>query len=93
MHEIISLAKLHEWVVETKDGKIPMAIVAFFSDSKSNQGTPRCGGFYQYTPETRNLRRVTRVNGEWVQTKLGRVTWINPTTYRLDGEAHHPGGG
>jgi len=82
MHEIISLAKLHEWVVETKDGKIPIAIVAFFSNS--SQGKPTCDGFYQYTPETRDLQRFTKVNGGWLQKRLGKVTWLNSTRYRLD---------
>jgi hypothetical protein len=31
MLEIISFAKMHEWVVDTKDGKIPIAIIAFLS--------------------------------------------------------------
>lgn len=84
MQEIINLAKVHEWVVETKDGRIPIAIVAFFSDSSSSQGAPACDGFYQYVPETRALLRFSRVNGEWLRKKLGKVTWLSSTTYRLD---------
>lgn len=80
MHEIISWAKFHEWVVETKDGKIPIAIVAFFSD----QERPGCDGFYQYTPETRDMRRFIRMGGGWSWTQIGKVTWINSTTFRLD---------
>lgn len=84
MQEIINLAKVHEWVVETRDGRIPIAIVAFFSNSSSSQGAPACDGFYQYVPETRALLRFSRVDGEWIRKKLGKVTWLSSTAYRLD---------
>jgi hypothetical protein len=83
MRRIISLANLHEWVVETRGGKIPLAIIAFFSLSKK-ASAPTCDGFYQYTPETRTLDQWMNNQGQWLRKKLGVVTWLDEKTYRID---------
>lgn len=83
MRQIIALANLHEWVVETKSGRIPLAIVAFFS--KPDREVPSCDGFYQYTPETRDLLRFVREGDAWLRQDLGKVTWLDANTYRLNG--------
>jgi hypothetical protein len=90
MRKIISLANAHEWVVETKDGMVPIAIVAFFS--KADRVKPTCDGFYQYTPETRVLQEFIKTSDGWLRKDIGKVTWIDSTTYRLNGEVYHVGG-
>jgi hypothetical protein len=83
MANIIALANHHEWAVDTKEGKVPLAIVAFFSRS-TDPASPSCDGFYQYTPDTRTLDEWSRPDGTWVRKKIGTVTWIDATHYRLD---------
>jgi len=90
MHQIIAFANTHEWVVETKDGKIPIAIVAFFSRS-DDHSKPTCDGFYQYTPETRYLLQFNRAQEGWRRDEIGQVTWINTTTYQLNGKTYRFG--
>jgi hypothetical protein len=51
-----------------------------------------CGGFFQYTPETRELVRFTKTPGTWLRKDIGKVTWIDRATYELNGRLYHPGG-
>jgi hypothetical protein len=85
MRKIIELAKTHEWVVSTPRGKVPIAIVAFFSNS-TDPRNPSCDGYYQYTPETRTLEQWAQTQDGWRPKKLGTVTWLKNGTYRLDVE-------
>ncbi|KFE70085.1 hypothetical protein DB31_5127 [Hyalangium minutum] len=82
LKRIIAFANTHEWVVDTKDGKVPLAMVAFFSNS-GGEGA-RCDGFYQYTPETRELVKFTQTQGEWFREDIGRVTWVDEKSYKLN---------
>ncbi|MBN1205350.1 MAG: hypothetical protein JXB05_10535 [Myxococcaceae bacterium] len=85
MRSIIALANHHEWVVDTAEGKVPLAIVAFYSRS-TDPASPTCDGFYQYTPETRELHEWIRTQDTWHPKKLGTVTWLDELRYRLDAE-------
>jgi hypothetical protein len=89
MQKIIALANTHEWLVDTKDGKIPIAIVAFFGNPGGSESA--CGGFFQYTPETRELVRFTKTPSQWLRKDIGKVTWIDRATYELNGRLYHPG--
>lgn len=85
MHKIISLANTHEWVVNTREGRMPIAIIAFYSKA-TDPSHPTCDGFYQYTPETRELSQWIQTEGAWRPRKIGTVTWLDETHYRLDAE-------
>ena len=86
LKRIIAFANTHEWVVDTKDGKVPLAMVAFFSNTGSENA--RCDGFYQYTPETRELVKFTQTQGEWFREDIGRVTWVDEKSYKLNGKLY-----
>lgn len=83
MRLIIALANAHEWVVTTREGRIPIAIIAFYSQS-TDPSHPTCDGFYQYTPETRALTQWLQTEGVWRPRKMGTVIWLDETHYRLD---------
>lgn len=83
MRKIIELANTHEWVVSTREDKVPIAIVAFFSNS-SDPRNPSCDGYYQYTPENRTLEQWIHTPVGWRPKKLGTVTWLSNGRYRLD---------
>jgi hypothetical protein len=85
MRKIVSLANTHEWLVDTKEGKIPLALIAFFSRS-ADASSPTCDGFYQYTPETRSLDQWAPTQRGWARKKLGTVTWLDETNYRIDAD-------
>lgn len=76
------MARLHAWAVETKDSKVLLSIVAFFSKSKDPKA-PTCDGFYQYIPATLDMLKWTHAQGAWEREELGTVTWINETSYRI----------
>lgn len=88
LQKIIALANTHEWLVETKNGKVPIAIVAFFSNSGGAES--KCTGFFQYVPETRELVRFTKAQGEWFRKDIGKVTWLDSSTYELNGRRYRP---
>jgi hypothetical protein len=82
---LVRAAKIHGGFLETKQGRIPLGIVAFFS-SVYEPAAPSCDGFLEY-----NLERRTEVvkwtrddQGHWRQGKAGTVTWLDETTFRLE---------
>jgi hypothetical protein len=83
LHFIENKASIHDWEVETRNGKIKLAIIAFFSNSK-NPEAPTCDGFYQYVPSTREFMTWTQTNGQWGRTDYGIVRWIDERTYRIE---------
>ncbi len=80
---IDEMAGLHAWAIETKNSKVLLSIIAFFSNSKDPEA-PSCDGFYQYVPATRLMLKWTQLQGEWNREELGTVTWLNGKTYRID---------
>ncbi|RKH39879.1 hypothetical protein D7X12_22355 [Corallococcus sicarius] len=77
------MARVHAWAIETRDSKVLLSIIAFFSNARDAEH-PTCDGFYQYVPATRDMLKWTRAAKGWDRETLGTVTWINTTTYRLD---------
>ena len=59
---------IHDWEVETRHGKIRLAIIAFFSRSRS-PSTPSCDGFYQYVRPHIELMTWTHTQGHWEMTE------------------------
>lgn len=75
-------ASIHEWEVQTKRDKVRLAIIAFFSKSK-DPAAPRCDGFHQYVPATREIMTWTRTQEQWRQTRHGVVVWLDERSYRI----------
>ena len=86
LKQIIAFANTHEWVVDTKEGRVPLAMVAFFSNTGGESA--RCDGFYQYTPETRELVKFTQTRGEWFREDVGRLSWVDEKSYKLNGKLY-----
>jgi hypothetical protein len=81
---IVEAAKAHGRVVETKEGSIPVAIIAFFSNS-SDPESPSCDGFFEYSLQTNKLVRWSPdEHGHWSEKKAGAVTWFSETRFRID---------
>lgn len=80
---IIDMAVEHGLTVQTHSGVLPISIIAFYSNSETEQG-PGCDGFFQYIPATGELLKWTHDRGRWGQNTLGRVVWTTGTTYRID---------
>lgn len=77
------MAQLHAWAIETKNSKVLLSIIAFFSNS-TNPERPTCDGFYQYIPATRDMLKWTHTQDVWEREELGIVTWLNEQHHRLD---------
>ena len=77
------MAQLHAWAIETKNSKVLLSIIAFFSNSTDPE-RPTCDGFYQYVPATRDMLKWTHTQGVWEREELGLVTWLDGKNYRLD---------
>ncbi len=84
LHFIENKASIHDWEVETRNGKVKLAIIAFFSKSK-NPESPTCDGFYQYVPSTREFMTWTQTGGHWDRTDYGIIRWIDDKTYKIEG--------
>ncbi|MFL5350511.1 MAG: hypothetical protein ACJ8AT_37550 [Hyalangium sp.] len=78
----VEMANAHELVVDTKNQKVPFAVIAFFSNARDGE-KPTCDGFYQYIPATRELLRWTQSEGHWKGTKTGIVIWESPTQFTI----------
>jgi len=80
-----AMANAHELVVETRERKVPIAVIAFFSNSETGRN-PSCGGFYQYIPATRELLKWNQSGSTWKGKNIGKVIWSSATTFRIERE-------
>lgn len=72
LHFIVDQGLKHGFHVEANGRKIPLAIVAFFSNSLD----ATCDGFYQYIPATKEVMKWTSEGkGEWHSEVIGEVEW------------------
>lgn len=78
----MDMARMHALVAETGDKKVPLSIIAFFSNSKDGQ-TPSCDGFYQYVPATRELLQWDNPSGGWRKKSIGVVNWALDGTFSI----------
>lgn len=71
---------------ETKEGKIPVSIVAFFANSYSPT-RPACDGFFEYSMASTDLFKWSPdERGNWRREKVGTITWTNEDPYRFTPE-------
>lgn len=81
---IVNVARIHGEFVETKEGKVPVAIVAFFSNSYAPSATS-CDGFFEYGLGSKEVVRWTPDGqGKWHREIAGTVTWLDKTKFRFD---------
>jgi hypothetical protein len=75
----------HNWLgVEPQEGNIPVAIIAFFSNSYTPE-SPSCDGFFEYSLHTNELVQWDPdALGHWSRKKAGTVTWFSETSFRID---------
>jgi hypothetical protein len=75
------LAKIHGQFAETSEGRIPVGIVAFFSNSYEPSPSS-CDGFFEYSWGSTEVIRWRRdEQGLWRREKAGTVTWLNETEF------------
>jgi hypothetical protein len=77
------MASQHDWQLETRNGTVYLAVIAFFSRSKSI-GAPTCDGFHQYVPATGQLVTWVHTQGQWEKTYDVILRWIDDKTYRIE---------
>ena len=80
-----AMANAHGLVVETRGRKVPLAVIAFFSNSKDSEN-PTCDGFYQYIPATRELLKWASTGRDWTGKRIGTVTWLSATQFTIQRE-------
>ncbi|MFL5349139.1 MAG: hypothetical protein ACJ8AT_30430 [Hyalangium sp.] len=82
---IVKAARIHGAFAETKEGKVPLGIVAFFSNSH-NPISASCDGFFEYSlgRRTEVVKWTHAEQGQWLQEKAGTVTWLNETQFQID---------
>jgi hypothetical protein len=82
----VEMANIHGWVAETGNGRVPVAVIAFISDSGDGE-SPACDGAYQYIPATRELLKWTKTAGAWHRTKIGTVIWHSSEHFSIQRES------
>jgi hypothetical protein len=77
---LAKMARIHGGYVDTKAGRLPIGVIAFFSkDSASG-----CDGFYEYTYGSPDVVRwMPDETGHWRRTRAGTVSWENETEFRF----------
>ncbi|MFL5355034.1 hypothetical protein [Archangium sp.] len=80
---IVSKGDEDGFEVETRDGKIRLSIIAFFSDS-DDTAHPTCDGFFQYIPLTGQLLKWTSAQGAWHCEQTGTIKWFARTDFRFE---------
>jgi hypothetical protein len=86
LRALINVARIHGRFIDTKEGKIPVGIVAFFANTYS-PGAPVCDGFFEYRMGSTELLKWTPdEQGKWRREKVGTITWTSDTTYRFKPE-------
>jgi proteasome lid subunit RPN8/RPN11 len=81
---IVNVARIHGGFIETKEGKIPVGVVAFFSNSYASSPTT-CDGFFEYGMGSNEVVKWTPgEQGKWRRENAGSVTWISKTRFRFD---------
>jgi hypothetical protein len=80
------MARVHGGFVETREGKVPLSVVAFYSNTYEPV-TPACDGFLMYSFATSEVAKWTPdENGEWRRRKTGTVTWLNEENFLFNPE-------
>ncbi|NTX10454.1 hypothetical protein HUA76_06625 [Myxococcus sp. CA056] len=74
---IVSEGLAHGFESETKDGRLRLSVVAFFS---RNAAEPSCDGFHQYIPLTGQLLKWSRSGANWQCEQTGSVRWSDADT-------------
>jgi hypothetical protein len=83
IQDIVSKGLIHGFEVETKDRKVQLAVIAFFSNS-NDLANPSCDGFFQYIPLRGQLLKWTNTRGEWRCQQTGTVKWLNAVDFRIE---------
>ena len=78
----VAMVNAHALLVEAGNRKIPLSVIAFFSNSKDGQN-PTCDGFHQYIPATRELLKWTNTSGDWKSKRIGTVNWTSDTEFTI----------
>ncbi|ATB41698.1 hypothetical protein CYFUS_007168 [Cystobacter fuscus] len=80
---IVAKGRTHGFEAETRDGKVRLAVIAFFSTSSDSEH-PTCDGFFQYIPLTSQLLKWTQAEGQWRCQQTGTLRWLNETDFRIE---------
>lgn len=77
---VVQIANMHGGFVETKEGKLPVGVIAFVSNSYIAR-PDSCDGFYEYTHgSTEVVRWSPDEEGRWRRVKAGTVIWNTTKT-------------
>jgi proteasome lid subunit RPN8/RPN11 len=78
---VAQIKKIHGEFVETKEGRIPVGIVAFFANSHDPRQA-ECDGFIEYNFGSAEVVRWTLDGrGGWRKERAGVVTWTGETEF------------
>lgn len=83
---IARAARIHGKYVETKDGKVPVSIVAFFANTYE-PSRPACDGFFEYNVANYELVKwMPDSEGRWQRRKVGTITIPSEGPHRFTPE-------
>ncbi|WP_395814053.1 hypothetical protein [Archangium minus] len=85
IHLAATMANAHGLVSQLGNRRVPLSVVAFFTNSKDAHH-PTCDGFHQYIPATRELMKWLSTERGWRSERMGTVNWISATTFVITRE-------
>jgi hypothetical protein len=78
----VEMARSHAAVAEIEGRKVPLSVIAFFSNSRDGE-VPSCDGFYQYVPATSEILQWAHAAGDWKKKQIGVVNWADDGTFSI----------
>ncbi|ATB34371.1 hypothetical protein MEBOL_007873 [Melittangium boletus DSM 14713] len=84
INALVKVARLHGEFVETKAGRIPVGVVAFFSNTYA-PSEASCGGFFEYSLGAKDVLKWTPdAQGKWRSRSVGTITWVGKTKFYFE---------
>ncbi len=83
LRAVVNAARIHGEALETRDGRIPISIVAFFSNHY-DPAPKTCDGFFEYSMGSTDVVKWTPDSrGQWSGQRAGTVRWKSRTEFEL----------
>ena len=81
---LVKAARVHGEFIDTHTGRIPIGVIAFFSNTYA-PSTATCDGFFEYSLGADEVVKWTPdVTGEWHRRSVGAVRWLSKTRFQFE---------
>jgi hypothetical protein len=80
---IVKMGLAHGFETHTRDGKVRLAVIAFFSNSNDFEH-PSCDGFFEFIPATAEMLKWIHERDDWHMERVGFVRQLVDGGFSLE---------